>query len=252
MIRNAKVDVSERDNIVAAKLLSDLGEIEDPTEELIQFIAKLSCYTSEHFVTSEAKSLDEELQEEEQEEKPKRKSKDSRNKREDGDRQESKRGREKGRERDNDKDRGRARDRDRDDSSRDRKDSSRKSDQEPRKEREVQPEEFRLYLGQGTSHNLNEDSFKKLAQEKADVDAKDLKKLTIREHYGFVDALEPVAKKLIENLNGIEINGSILPVEKATSLTEKPRKRRPQSRDRGRSRGRKDSNKRSSGDRRRN
>ena len=63
--------------------------------------------------------------------------------------------------------------------------------------------------------------FKDLALEFAELHADDLRLLTIREHYGFVDLMYPEAMSLIKNLNGIEYNGQVLPIEFATVINKR-------------------------------
>ena len=63
--------------------------------------------------------------------------------------------------------------------------------------------------------------FRDLAQEFADLRADDLRKLTIRDYYGFVDLYKKEAHVLVKSLNGIEYNGLQLPVEVASTLTHR-------------------------------
>jgi len=71
---------------------------------------------------------------------------------------------------------------------------------------------------------MSADEFRKLALDFAQVKSEDLLGVSFREHYGFVDVKEGSAKLLIENLNGIEYNGHPLVVERAASLSERPRR----------------------------
>ena len=67
--------------------------------------------------------------------------------------------------------------------------------------------------------------FPELAGEMAELGERDLKNLSIREHYGFVDVSAKAAEVLIRSLNGIEYNGQALPVEQAAVLGQKPPRR---------------------------
>lgn len=73
--------------------------------------------------------------------------------------------------------------------------------------------------------------FSDLADEFAGIKRDDLKHLSIREHYGFVDLDEQKAKHLIANLNGIEYNGMVLPVEFATEIRQPQRRGRDEVRE---------------------
>lgn len=76
----------------------------------------------------------------------------------------------------------------------------------------------RVYVGQGTSHGMTANIFADLASEFAELRHDELLALSIREHYGFVDLLPVQVERLINNLNGIEYNGQVLPVELAAVL----------------------------------
>ena len=82
-------------------------------------------------------------------------------------------------------------------------------------------DEIRLYIGQGLAHGMTPVLFKELALEFAELQPESLRKLTIREHYGFVDLYKPQADILIQSVNGIEYNGGPLPVEYAVTLTQR-------------------------------
>ena len=73
---------------------------------------------------------------------------------------------------------------------------------------------------------MTSDLFRDLAMEFAELKPEDLRKLTIREHYGFVDLYKAQADILVQSLNGIEYNGTELPVEYAGALTRKPERPR--------------------------
>ena len=79
-------------------------------------------------------------------------------------------------------------------------------------------EVMRIYIGQGFAQGMTPEVFTGLALEFAELRDPDILDLTIREHYGFVDVPAPVATQLIQNLNGIEYNGSLLVLEVATQM----------------------------------
>ena len=70
----------------------------------------------------------------------------------------------------------------------------------------------RLYIGQGTQSGLTENEFKQLATSVGEIDAGQIVRLKLRENYGFIDVKSNVAETLVNNLNGIEYNGNVLPV----------------------------------------
>ena len=82
------------------------------------------------------------------------------------------------------------------------------------REREYDNEAFdsRLYIGQGTQSGLTENEFMHLATSVGEVDAAQIVRLKLRENYGFIDVKSDVAETLVNNLNGIEYNGNVLPV----------------------------------------
>lgn len=65
---------------------------------------------------------------------------------------------------------------------------------------------------------MNEDLFRQLATTMGDVEQSDLRHVSIRDSYGFVDLTEPQASVLIANLDGIEYNGAVLPIQRAAVL----------------------------------
>ena len=67
-------------------------------------------------------------------------------------------------------------------------------------------------------------TFTDLALEFAEIPAEKLKRLSIRDRYGFVDLDTADAEKLIANLNGIQYNGALLPIERAASFREEQRR----------------------------
>ncbi|MDR2338245.1 MAG: DbpA RNA binding domain-containing protein [Deltaproteobacteria bacterium] len=75
--------------------------------------------------------------------------------------------------------------------------------------------DLRLYIGQGTNSGLTENEFKQLATSIGDIEASKIVRLKLHEHYGFIDVKEDAADTLVNNLNGIEYNGAILPVQHA-------------------------------------
>ncbi len=281
IVRLSQLEPKERDLVLARKLLSELGEIAEPSEELETFVSKLCRYTIEHYIEHEAKALDEEEGEShprspgrrdeesewegggthnrrdrgrERDQQHSRNRRDHQHSRREG-RDDRRRGDNRDHSRDHRRDgggnrdqrdrhenhqygRGRSDDRhqrrdnrgrhDRNDNRRGRDDSrhfrgERARPSTPRPPRPVRlgrnVQEVRLYIGQGLEHGFSAQTFANLAKEFADVDEQDLRNLSIREHYGFVDVYTPQAEALMNNLNGIEYNSMPLPVEFAAALT---------------------------------
>lgn len=327
VLRDSQLELKDRDFLIARKLLSEFGEIEQPTEELETIVAKLCRYAIERFIQAEVQSLDEEKEREDGSPEQYARSGDSeRNDRRHQDRRENNRDRggrdhnrgdnnrgdnrgdhraQRGREehnrdgdnrseeprgnrgrydeprdgqgrnnrerndsrhgdsrqgdsrrndsrhndshrndsrrndsRGNDSRYGNDSRRDRDggyrgpdqqrnrrsdyadgrqgrgrDADRGRWQQNRSSDQSPSPEQEV-----RLYIGQGHIHGMTSQTFTDLAVEFANIKPEHLCRLSIREHYGFVDVKAEHARMLLKNLNGIEYNGTMLPVEYATAI----------------------------------
>ena len=69
---------------------------------------------------------------------------------------------------------------------------------------------------------MTDELFRKLATTMGEINDDQISRLSIRESYGFVDLLEPQASKLINNLNGIEYNGTELPIERASVISKRP------------------------------
>ncbi len=195
IIRVSSLEVKDRDLLVSRKLIQDLGAIAEPPEALIEMCAKLSRFSIEHHIRSEAESLEEEIDSssEEGKEEKKARSKD----------------------RDKDRDRGKTRDK------RDSKDKREKRERKPRDKKDIEDIQ-RVYVGQGHEQGMNDETFLTLVTDKAGLDKKDIQNLSFRDHYGFVDIGSKNAKKLIDSLNGIDYKGAELAVEKATSM--KPRR----------------------------
>ena len=208
VLRESKTEVNENDYLVSAKLIKELSGDEEPSEGLIEIIAKLCRHTIEHFIAEEAKSLDEELSATAQEERKEKGSDGKRERRRDkGDDRRERRGRD--REEDG---------REKDDSTEGRKRERKRRDERSRDKKSA-PSEIRLYIGLGTSQGLTAEVFSDLALELAELETADLRKLTVREFYGFVDMYEHQARRLIKALDGFEFNEQALVVEKAAELT---------------------------------
>lgn len=261
MLRQTEIDVGPRDDIVSTKLLRELGNIEDPPEELVKTLSKLCRHTIEHFIGLEKESLEQELtadsaEEEQLERRPRREERDERRGRDRREPSRSDRRHDKAENREETRNRPRRRE---DDAPRERYESRRNSSdiheerrfpehkqdrgrndrpwhenstlprdteqKEPLSAERMELEEVRLYIGQGTAHAMTADLFRDLAMEFAELKAEDLRMLTIREHYGFVDIYREQAETLIGALNGIEYNGMPLPIERAATLTRKPQRR---------------------------
>ncbi len=276
MLRQKEMEVRDRDVLVARQLLREMGAITEAPEELENMIAKLCRYTVEHFLSSEAKSLDEELEAQaakdeassegpggrdggrqrgrgERSERGGRRDEDSRE-RPPRERRESRAGSGEGREEPREGRGGRTDDRgqprearnDRERAPRERGEGhSPEARTEPRSEtprndqrgerradrnderrsddrRNAAPE-VRVYIGQGLSHGMTPDALGSLAKEFAEIDENAIRNISMRDHYGFADLLEPQAKKLIETLHGIEHNGAPLLVELAATQSNRDR-----------------------------
>lgn len=228
IIRQASLEVKPRDTLTARKLLAELGGISEPAEELEAMVAKLTRYALEHHIAEEAKSLDEER---ELEIRPERSSSDDGEGRKRGrkrkrDREHGEEERDEERRRDERRGEGEHRARRHDDERRGERGRDRghrhgedeRRERHEEQERPRQPDELRLYIGQGTAEGMTPQLFRDLALEMAELSPQDLGHLTIREHYGYVDVKEPEARKLIASLNGIQYNGALLPVEFAANL----------------------------------
>ena len=267
VVKNESPKVSERDRVVARLLLKELGDFGEesapPSEELEIFTAKLARLALEHHIRHEAKSLEDELQEkplEQEASRPREQPKPPFEKREPR-RDPSPRPKfpdNKPNERNERSERSGAQEprspRDRDSQQRPpRQDSPRPArDERPPRydnkqtQRET-PAELRVYIGQGEADGISKDELANLAVEFAELKANDILHIRLRDHYAYVDLIENNARTLVAALNGIEYNGSPLPVEIATEIKssrplddDRPRRfsgeeRRPQ-RDRGRGR----------------
>ncbi len=194
LVRLSRIDTTARDILVAKKLIQELGAIETPTEELADLVAKLSRFAVEHFIATEEKALDEELDSTD-DESPKK-------------------------ERGKRKDRERTPSRDREE----REENGGDRESKPQRTREAPKEEIRLYIGLGTSHGLTKESFLDLAASHANIEEGQLRKLTIREHYGFVDLFQPDASSLLEEFKGVQLKGQELTIEKAAELSDRRRR----------------------------
>jgi ATP-dependent RNA helicase DeaD len=96
-----------------------------------------------------------------------------------------------------------------------------KSDRKPKGDspRAKRGPEKRVYLGLGKEDGLTIDKFQKLAQSEASLKKEDIRNLTLRNHYGFVDLFDAQASSLIEALDQSDFNGKKFTIEVATTLT---------------------------------
>jgi len=260
MLRTKEIEIKQRDLTVAKQLLREMGGYNESPEELEAIIAKLCRYTVEHFISSEAASLEEELENAatpapEGEEGRRERRGDDRRERRDDRRSDDRRGGER-RGRDDRRDRGGRDRRDRNDSERGERRSRSEHHEEGRGERRERSDDqgegrtegaeqleryseresrqprhqngtpdVRLYLGQGSEHGMSPQVFTDIAKEFANIEPDALRNISIRGHYGFVDVQQKDADKLIGDLNGIEYNGHALPVELAYVPSPDPRNR---------------------------
>lgn len=216
-LRQAKLELTDRDNAVATKLLADNGT-ENPSEELVEVIAKLSRYSLEHAVSQEKKALEEELKSEEKahpeenvERKPRqddRRDERRRDKRESKDRREPREKRD-----------------DRRNAPRNHDDRGERREPRQKREKKEESETIRLFLNQGKSQGMDRSTFVKISEEEIGIDRAELIAFRARKLHSFIDCQPAVAKLLIENLNGFSYKDSELFLEKATTITKrKPRR----------------------------
>ena len=261
ILRKQEIELRERDLLVARKLLAEMGGITEPAEDLEAIVAKFARFTVEHHTNAEAKALEEEL--DGPTPPPRRTEDDGRGERRGRDRGESKGPRDRGGRNRQEGGRSEGSDRPERDNRRNEPRTERAPEpqsaarpEQPERGRPQEPDhEVRVYIGQGTAQGMTADLFSALAIEFGELQAHDVKNVSIREHYGFDDLLAPKATVLIGNLNGIQYNGLTLPVELAASLAQ-DRPRRGGQRDGGHrrdsGRGRRDDNRRGGDNRRRN
>ncbi len=275
ILRKQEIELRERDLLVARKLLAEMGGITEPAEDLEAIVAKFARFTVEHHTNAEAKALEEELDGPTPAPRRAEREDEGRGDRRGRDRGDKSRERGRGRpdergERDNRRSEPRAEpqgarsegartDTNRAEGGRsERPEGGRQENDRAQTRAPEQDHEVRVYIGQGTAQGMTADLFSNLAIEFGELKAHDVKNVSIREHYGFVDLLAPKAQVLIGNLNGIHYNGLPLPVELAASLAQDRNPRRGGQRhdsgrsDSGRGRGRRDDNRRSGDNRRRN
>jgi len=79
--------------------------------------------------------------------------------------------------------------------------------------------ERRVYLGLGKEDGLTVDKFHKLAESEAKLGKEDIRNLTLRKHYGFVDLYDTQAAALIEALDQTDFDGKKFCIEVATTLS---------------------------------
>ncbi len=85
--------------------------------------------------------------------------------------------------------------------------------------------DVRFYLGQGLNHGLTDELFRKTVETEAGVSAEQLKRLSIRDNYAFVDFDEEGADEIAEKLEALEIPGvGRLFIRRATTINV-PRER---------------------------
>lgn len=82
-------------------------------------------------------------------------------------------------------------------------------------------DEYRCYIGQGLEQGMTPELFTDLVVELAEIAPGDLRHLTIRECYGYVDLNGEKALALLNNLNGIDYNGQLLQLEIACAFTQR-------------------------------
>ena len=87
------------------------------------------------------------------------------------------------------------------------------------------PKDVRFYIGHGTEAGLSAEQFTKLVTTHTDLTTDQIKRLSLRDFYGFVDFPEEVADSASEALEGIELeSGTSLLLKRAITIAE-PRQR---------------------------
>ena len=61
VMREAELDVQDRDRLLARKLLLEMGALETPSDELTETVAKLCRFTVEHALKSDPGTLQDEM-----------------------------------------------------------------------------------------------------------------------------------------------------------------------------------------------
>jgi ATP-dependent RNA helicase DeaD len=220
MLRESQIQLTERDRLIATKLIRENSTVTEPSEEFIQIVAKLARHMMEHHVSGETKALEEEFvaessAEDESEQRPQREhrrsSSDDRpregrreSRRDDRERRESRH--ENGSEREHGGEHGgeHARERSR--------------------EQRAPSVPLRIFVGRGSKSGLDYDSLAELLRTGAGIEPEDLRGSIIREYYTFLETSVPVAEKIVLSLNGKEFMGEPLVVEPAIEL-QGPRRR---------------------------
>lgn len=220
MLRESKLQIGERDKLIARKLVTESSGAADLPEDFVEIMAKLCRHMMEHHVSIETKALEEEIPAEEPtEEKKERRPRGEYEGR--GEREEH----------------GERRSRS------DREDREHRRRENPREERQNSHREendsgvipVRVFLGQGQKHGLGEEQLHTLVKDHASVEPSELRASIIRESYSFLEVEASVAERLIRSLNGMAYNGGELLVEPAIEMVGP---KRHQSRGRGKDRGR--------------
>jgi ATP-dependent RNA helicase DeaD len=99
--------------------------------------------------------------------------------------------------------------------------NDRRRNNRPNQNRENQPDAIRVYIGQGTAQGMTKKILIDLAAELAQINETDFQYISIGKEFGFAELPETQAKQLIEGLNGVHVNNSVLLVEFATLIKRK-------------------------------
>lgn len=262
ILRKEKIEVNERDLLLARKLIAEMSSIGAPEDQEL-LIAKLSKYTIEHLLSSETGSLDEEIAADDlsntesdadyhHSSEHHRSKRDIKDRSQDDYRDSNRNERRPHGRRDHDTREGDIKSRSH--STRETENVPLSPQSKPSKdstppptgivasglnekvpagfppsvEHHISPHtEVRVFFSQGTNQGMTEPEFVKLAEEFAELKQSDIIHVAFRDNYGFVDLKQGKAQILIDNLNGIEYNGETLEVELATVLdSNRPEKSR--------------------------
>ena len=223
VIRKDNVEPSNRDELVAKKLLLEHGGIEDIDEDLCHLLAKIARSVLQHHVTQASKSLDEELEIPPRKSKNEGRDKDKREKPQREKRDKSKKSTENSKENLTQKT-----------SSTERKP---KEDTESKRESDKKTEEYsRIFINFGKSHQLSKRELIDLTVDFSDASRSSLGSISIRDKYSFIDMPQKFAEKFVENINTQELDGEGFSTEIAATIQHTPRPPRKNSRQSNRNR----------------
>jgi len=206
MLRESQLQITDRDRLIARKLILENSNVSEPSDYFVEVVSKLARHMVEHHVTLETKALEEEIPAGDSDSSDVVPRDARRERREDGDR---------GRKREP-----------REDSRREPRREEHREERPAREERAPQPVPLRVFVGKGAKDGLTEDSLKNLLEQGANVQLSDARAVIIRDKYTFLEVSVELAEKIVRGLNGKDFNGEPLVVEPAIELQgPKPQRR---------------------------